>query len=106
MTCVFLSMSFSLVINTFVGLFFGSALYYVALLYTGTVAVMFMANTLRSAIPEHSHIPANAKRNYLLIGYVSCVVWLPLMSVLDCYCYDVLWQDKLFAIRVDMVAGL
>jgi hypothetical protein len=60
----------SLVINTLVGLLLGSMAYYVALLYTGAVAVVFMANTLQHGISVSHHEHANPKRNYLLIGWV------------------------------------
>lgn len=59
-------------INTIVGLLLGSTAYYLVLLYTGLVAVMFMANTLQNAIPEHSTFAAS-KRNYLLIGSARCL---------------------------------
>jgi hypothetical protein len=59
----------SLVINTLVGLLLGPTAYYLALLYTGAVAVVFMANTLQHGISMSQHEHANPKRNYLLIGY-------------------------------------
>ena len=98
----------SLVINTVVGLLAGRVAYTVVLLYTGLMAVMFMSNTLRNAIPEHSHVSANAKRNYLLIGSGArpppcraCV-----SRVCDLLTFDELVCSLFLCARVPPTAGL
>ncbi len=58
-----------LVINAVVGLFFGSAAYYCALLYTASCAVVFMARTLSNLVPEQAqHGGRSEHRNHLLAG--------------------------------------
>ena len=61
-----------LVVNALVGLFFGVTLYYVALVYTASCAVVFMARTLANLVPENDASGrAGEHRNHLLAGYVA-----------------------------------
>ena len=60
----------SLVVNAVIGLFFGPTAYYLALLYTASCAVVFMARTLSNIMGgEQAAMGARSEhRNHLLWG--------------------------------------